>query len=117
MKRQRGLSLMGLIIVASIVAVLALIGFKLLPTYIEYFTIQKVIKDLGRSAELRGGSVKDVKSAFEKRTEIDNISSLHGEDLEITKQGSGGFSIVASYAVKVHLFANVSACLEFDVHN
>jgi Tfp pilus assembly major pilin PilA len=117
MKHQRGLSLVGLIIVASILAVLALIGFKLMPTYIEYFTVQKVIRDLARSPEMRGASVKDIKVAFEKRAEIDNISSLKGDDLEITKEGSGGFTIAASYAVKVPLFANVSACIDFDVHN
>jgi Tfp pilus assembly protein PilE len=117
MKHQRGLSLVGLIIVASIVAFVALVGFKLLPSYIEYFTVQKVLRDLARSPEMRGASVKDVKIAFEKRAEIDNISSLKADDLEITKEGSGGFTIVASYGVKVPLFANVSACIDFEVRN
>jgi Tfp pilus assembly protein PilE len=117
MKHQRGLSLVGLIIVAAIVAFVALIGFKLLPSYIEYFTVQKVLRDLSRSPEMRGASVKDVKIAFEKRAEIDNISSLKAEDLEITKEASGGFTIVANYAVKVPLFANVSACIDFEARN
>jgi Tfp pilus assembly major pilin PilA len=117
MKHERGLSLVGLIIVASLVAVLALVGFKLMPTYIEYFTVQKVIKDLARSPEYRGASVKDIKIAFAKRADIDNISSLKADDLEITKEGSGGFTIVASYAVKIPLFGNVSACIDFEVHS
>ena len=116
MRQQRGLSLIGLIIVAGIVAFVAIIGFKLLPSYIEYFTVQRVVRDLSRSAELRGASIKDVKSAFDRRAQIDNISSINSEDLEITKEGEG-FSIIASYGVKVPLFGNVSACLDFEARN
>jgi Tfp pilus assembly major pilin PilA len=116
MRHQRGLSLIGLIIIAAVVAFVAIIGFKLLPSYIEYFTVQRVVRDLSRSAELRGASVKDVKSAFERRATIDNISSITSEDLEVTKEGEG-FSIIASYSVKVPLFGNVSACLDFEARN
>jgi hypothetical protein len=116
MRHQRGLSLIGLIIIAAILAFVSIVGFKLLPSYIEYFTVERVVRDLSRSAELRGASVKDVKSAFDRRAQIDNISSITGEDLEIEKQGEG-FRIVASYGVKVPLFGNVSACLDFETGN
>jgi hypothetical protein len=116
MRHQRGLSLIGLIIVAGVVAFVAIIGFKLLPSYIEYFTIQRVVRDLSRSPELRGGTLKDVKSAFDRRAQIDNINSIKSEDLEITKEGEG-FSVTASYSVKVPLFGNVSACLDFEARN
>jgi Tfp pilus assembly major pilin PilA len=116
MRKQRGVSLIGLIIVASIAAFVAIIGFKLLPTYIEYFTIKRMVSDLAHSPELRGTSVKDVKLAFDRRAQIDNINSIRADDLEITKEGDG-FSIVAAYSVKVPLFGNVSACMDFEARN
>jgi type II secretory pathway pseudopilin PulG len=116
MKRQRGLSLIGLIIVAAVVSFVAIIGFKLLPSYIEYFTIQRVVRDISRSPELRGGTIKDVQYAFDKRATIDNITSLKGEDLEVNKAGEG-FEVVASYSVKVPLFGNLSACIDFETRN
>jgi Tfp pilus assembly major pilin PilA len=117
MKRQRGLSLIGLIIVAGVLVFVAIIGFKMLPAYIEYFTIKKVLMDLTHQADLRGASIKDVQNAFEKRRQIDNIESVTGQDLEITKQGETGFSIIASYTVRVPLFSNISACVDFEVKN
>ncbi|MCW5622842.1 MAG: DUF4845 domain-containing protein [Burkholderiales bacterium] len=114
MNRQQGLSLTGLLIVSAVVAFTAIVGFKLVPTYIEYFTIKRVINDL--SQEVRGGSVRDVQSAFDRRALIDDIKSVNGRDLEISKVGEG-FDIRAEYSVQVPLFSNISACIDFVAQN
>ncbi len=116
MNKQRGLTLTGLIITAAVVVFFALIGFKLMPSYIEYFTIERIIKDLGRSPDLRGGTVKDVQAAFDRRAVIDYISSVRGSDLEVTKLGDG-FEIHANWSTRVPLFGNVNACLDFEAKN
>jgi hypothetical protein len=113
MRKQRGVSLMGLLIVSAVLVFVAIIGFKLLPTYVEYFTIKRVITDLGNGAEVRGGTVKDVQAAFDRRAQIDNISSINGSDLEVNKTGDG-FEVRAAYSVRVPLFGNVNACIDFD---
>jgi hypothetical protein len=116
MNKQRGLTLTGLIITAAVVVFFALIGFKLMPSYIEYLTIERIVKDLGHSADLRGGTVKDIQAAFDRRAVIDNITSIQGKDLEVTKLGDG-FEIRANWATRVPLFGNISACLDFDAKN
>ena len=113
MKQQRGLSLIGLILVCALAAIVALIGFKVLPAYIEYFTIKKVVNDLANGTEVRGGSARDVMNAFDRRAMIDQISSIRSSDLEITKLGDG-FAVVAAYQRCVPLVANVSVCMDFE---
>jgi hypothetical protein len=113
MKKQAGVSLGGLLVVSALVIVVALVGFKLLPAYLEYFTVQRIIRDLAHGSEVRGGSTMDVQRAFDRRAQIDNIKAVKGTDLEISKLGDR-FDITASYAVRVPLFANVSACLDFE---
>ena len=113
MKQQRGLSLMGLLIVSAVLVVVALIGFKLLPAYIEYYTVKRVVTDIALGYEVRGGSVRDAMIAFTRRAQIDDITSIQASDLEITKQGEG-FSIVAAYQRCVPLFANISVCIDFE---
>jgi hypothetical protein len=114
MHKQRGLSLIGLLIVSAVIVFVAIIGFKLLPSYIEYFTIKRVVTDLAYGTEVRGGSVRDVQKAFDRRAQIDSISSIRGTDLEVTKVGEG-FEVRAAYTVQVPLFGNVNACIDFDV--
>jgi Tfp pilus assembly major pilin PilA len=113
MNQQRGLSLIGLIMVSALIAIVALIGFKLLPAYIEYFTIKRVVSDLANGTEVRGGTARDVMNAFDRRAMIDQISSIRSSDLEITKQGDG-FIVVAAYQRCVPLISNVSVCMDFE---
>jgi hypothetical protein len=113
MRKQAGLSLIGLLIVSAIIVFVALIGFKLLPAYIEYFTVKRVITDLAYSPDLRGGTARDVQNAFSRRATIDDIKSIQASDLEVVKQGEG-FDIIARYSVQVPLFGNISACIDFD---
>ena len=113
MKQQRGLSLIGLLMVSALVVVVALIGFKLLPAYIEYFTVKRVISDIAGAADLRGAGVREVMNAFKQRSGIDDITSIQASDLEITKQGEG-FTILAAYQRCVPLFSNISVCIDFE---
>ena len=113
MKQQRGLSLIGLLIVSAVLVVVALIGFKLLPAYIEYFTVKRVVNDIVFAADMRGAGVREVQNAFKQRSTIDDISSIKADELEITKEGEG-FSILAAYQRCVPLFANISVCIDFE---
>ncbi|MCC7549438.1 MAG: DUF4845 domain-containing protein [Burkholderiales bacterium] len=114
MRKQQGLTITGFLIVSAVLVFVAIMGFRLAPSYIEYFTIKRVVNDI--AMESRGGSVRDVISAFNKRAQIDDIRSLRGNDLEVTKTGEG-FEIRAEYSVLVPLFANVSAQIDFVAEN
>jgi len=114
MRKQQGLTITGLLLVSAVLVFVAIVGFKLAPSYIEYFTIKRVVNDI--AAENRGGSVKEVMSAFDKRAQIDDIRVLRGRDLDVSKTGEG-FEIRAEYSVLVPLFANVSAQIDFVAEN
>jgi hypothetical protein len=111
-KRQQGLGFAGVIILLIAIVFIAIIGMKLVPAYIEYFTIKKAITGMTQSGELRGASVADVRKAFDRRTAIDDITALRPEDLEITKEGN---EIVVSFAYekRVPLFYNISVLIDF----
>jgi hypothetical protein len=112
MKQQRGLSLIGLLLISALIVVVALVGFKLLPAYIEYFTIKRVINDI--ATESHGGTVRDATVAFMRRAQIDDITAIKASDLEIQKQGDG-FTIMTAYQRCVPLFSNISVCIDFEV--
>jgi hypothetical protein len=116
MNKQRGLSLLGLLITSAVVVFFALVGFKLLPSYIEYWTVQRIVTDIGRSPELRGANIVSVQNAFDRRATIDNVTSVKGRDLEVSKVGDG-FEIAANWSSRVPLFGNINACLDFEAKN
>jgi hypothetical protein len=113
MKKQRGVSLSGLLLVSFVLMLVALLGFKLLPPYLEYLTIKKTLKEISINPESKSGNKKDVQVAFVRRSSIDNITSIGPNDIDIAKDGDK-VVLSASWAVKVPLVKNISAYMEFE---
>lgn len=111
-RRQHGMSAIGILIVLILVVFVALIGMRVTPAYIEYFTIKKAVAAISESGELRGASPAEVRKAFEMRQAIDDFSSVQPRDLEITREG-GNLVISFAYEKKVPLFYNVSLLINF----
>jgi uncharacterized protein DUF4845 len=82
--RQRGLSLIGLLFWAILIATVALLAMKVLPSLNEYFTIQRAVNKLATSGAT---TVAEVRNAFERQKDIEySISSIGGKDLDVSKE-------------------------------
>ena len=95
--RQRGLSFLGLLVVGSVLAMAGVVVAQIVPTAIEY---QAVLKAATKATQ--GTSVAVVRNIFDKAAVIDNIKSITGRDIEISKEGD---KIVVSFAYQreIHL--------------
>jgi hypothetical protein len=113
-RKQRGVSIMGLIISLVIVVFLALLGFKLVPAILEFRAMKNAIVAIAQ--ERQSGTVAEIRRAFESRQTIDDFQSVKPTDLEITKQGN---QVVISFAYRkeVPLFANVGLYLDFRANS
>lgn len=115
MNRQKGVSLSGLLVISVLLIAVVLIGFKLFPAYAEYFKVRNAIAEMSRSPELKG-STRELQAAFDRRAAIDSISVITSKDLEFTK-GADGYAVTAAWSVKVPLFSNISACMDFEARS
>ena len=113
MGKQRGVSLTGLIITLAVLGFIAVMAAKLMPAYVEYFTVKKMFAAMEQAGDLKG-TVRDIRRSFDTRNAIEDVKSVKGEDLEITKEG-GETVITATWSTKVSMVSNVSACLDFMV--
>ena len=109
-KRQRGVTLFGLLFWAVIVGFLALIGMRVLPTLNEYFTIKRTVNKIATE----GSTVPEIRAAFEKQKDIEySIVSITGKDLTITKEND---KVVVSFAYdkEVELVKPVFLLIKFE---
>lgn len=111
-RKQAGLSMIGFLLVAALVAMAVLVGVKLAPAYIEYYSLKNILKNMVNDHDLQTASVAEIKRSFDNRAVIASVSTRSG-DLTISKDG-GSLTIGTSYSVKVPLAGNVSACLDFE---
>ena len=80
--RQRGLSFIGLVILGVAAVAAFAIGGQSVPIYLEYLAAKKAIE----KAKIET-SVAGVRAAFDRAAAIDDIHSIQGKDLEVTKRG------------------------------
>ena len=108
--RQRGLSLVNLILGFFVLVILAIFGMKLVPSYMEFRTAKNAIDAIAR--ERQGSSVADIRKAFDARATIDDVTSVKSQDLEITKSGNE-VVIAFSYRKEVPLFGGVGVYIDY----
>jgi hypothetical protein len=113
MKKQRGLTLTGMLFGSIVLVLVLLLGLKLVPVYLEYYKIERMFKALAEDPALRGAARRQVMTAFAARATVDDVQSITPEQIEVTKKPNG-IIVSAQYEKRVPLFYNVSACLDFN---
>src|SRR5262245_36850771 len=103
-KHQFGVSLMALILGSVVLIAIAMIGLKLAHSYLEFMNIKKAVVSI--AAEKGGGSVADIRKAFDARAAVDDITTIKGSDLEVTKEG-GQIVINAAFRKEIPLVGNM----------
>jgi hypothetical protein len=111
-KNQKGVSLSGLLVWGFIIAMVALVVIKVAPATIEYYKIQKAIKSVAAAATA-SSTVPELRKAYAKYAEVDQISDVRPEDLDIAKEGN---QVVISFAYekKIGLFGPVSLLIDYQ---
>jgi hypothetical protein len=95
--RQRGISFFGLIFVGALLAMAGVVAAQIFPTYVEY---QAISKAANKAKE--GASPAEVRSIFDKQSEVDDFKSVSGKDIEVTKEGDK-VVVAFAYQREIHL--------------
>jgi uncharacterized protein DUF4845 len=111
-KQQQGLTLISMLFLGIVIVFVALVVMKLVPAYIEYFTIKHVLTDIATDPEIKSMDNAAIRTKFLRRTMIDEIHSVKPDDLEITKE-QGVTIISADYQFQTKLAGNVSLLVDF----
>lgn len=111
MRKQVGITLMGALMGMIVLAFVGLFAAKLLPAYLEYFSVKKILATMEQAGDTKG-SVRDIRLAFDRRNTIEGVKEVKSDDLEVTKEG-GEAVVTASWSVKIPMIYNFSACLDF----
>lgn len=111
--REKGLTLISMIVVCVLLILVALVGIKVAPDVIEYYAIVKSVKATAQDPASRNASVADIRRNFDTRKSIDNVKAISGADLDITKEG-GDVVISFAYSTKIPLTGPVSLVIDFE---
>jgi len=106
--KQRGISFIGLLFVGAVVACAFVLGAQVLPTLIEFQAITKAA-----TKATAGSTVPEVRAIFDKAGQIDDIHSISGKDLDVTKEGDK--TVVAfAYTREIHMAGPAYLLLKYN---
>lgn len=113
MHKQRGATLIGMLFIGILVVFAAIVTMKLIPAYVEYFSIKKVFGAMAADPALKDATPSEVRESYARRSGIDNITAVKPEDLDISRE-AGSLVVSAQYRVEKPLFANVGLFIDFS---
>ena len=109
-RAERGITLIGLLLWAIVVAFVALIIVRVLPTINEYSTILRAVQTIAKAAP---ATVADARKAFERQKDIEySISSIEAKDLQVTKENEK-VVIRFAYDKEIELFEPVFLLIKY----
>ncbi len=112
--RQRGMTMLGIILVIIVIGSWIYAGIRLTPKYLEFMRIASTLEKVRDEYDSNPGTTEFMlRKAVERHFDIDMVEVITPHDIEIDKDGSV-FVMRAAYEDTVPLAGNVSFLVEFD---
>ena len=103
--------MIGFLFTTIVIIIFALVAFRVGPSYIEYFTVQKALDQT--MLDVQTPTAAEIRRSLERRISADYVDSVRASDVTVTKEGN---QIVArlEWQKILHMVANASILLEFE---
>ena len=112
MKNQRGVTLGGMMMFMLLVIFFAYAAARVVPAYIDYWTVQKVMRNVLDQPDLKDIKERDLRLKFGKELRLNNVTAVTVDDLVID-QVPGGLHLSAGFSVKQPFMGPISLCMDF----
>ena len=113
MKRtQGGMTMLGFLITLSVVILFIFCGMKIVPMYIEYYSVKKMMAAISNNPESANSSKDQIRKMFRRSLEIDYVKIITPEMLKIETTDSG-YNLVVDYERREELVANLDVVGKF----
>jgi Tfp pilus assembly major pilin PilA len=87
--RQRGMTVIGMLLLIIVIAFIALIGMKVVPMYIQYYSIKSTVESIRKEPQLAQMSAQDIHNGIQKRFDIGYVENIKASDLKVRNDRSG----------------------------
>ncbi|MBK8181682.1 MAG: DUF4845 domain-containing protein [Candidatus Competibacteraceae bacterium] len=113
LESERGMTLIGMLLLIIVIAFIALIAMKVVPMYVQYYSIKSTIESIRKEPQLAQMSAQDIHNGIQKRFDIGYVSNLTARDLKIRNE-SGGRVLDLVYQDERALFYGLSVVLKVN---
>ncbi len=111
-KHQQGMSITGWIMLIAIILFFVLLGMRMVPSYMEFYSMSKMLESIRDDPEYRRAAPKELRKIFNRRININSIYDFDQKYLKIDRS-KGKTSMVLDYEITKPVAGNVSVLMKF----
>lgn len=112
-RRQKGITLMGFLMVLVVAGAAALIVMKLFPMYTEFYNVKGAMAEFAASPGSGNKPLPQIQSEMERRFDIAYVSTLNGKDVKVARQGRT-MVMTVDYEVRKGMIGNLDVVGRFS---
>jgi type II secretory pathway pseudopilin PulG len=113
-RAQKGMSLLGWMVVLALVAFLASATFKMLPHYMDYMSLEKIITSAETEASQNINSVNTLYGHIARGLDVNNIRDFNLKESIQIKLENNEFLVHVQYERREPLIQNLDLVATFD---
>ncbi|MFV9657854.1 MULTISPECIES: DUF4845 domain-containing protein [Pseudomonas] len=113
-RSQQGLSILGWLVVLAVVAFFASTAFKVLPHYLDYMSMEKIITSVETDKASDVRTVGEFYNHVSKGMQVNNIRDLNMRDAMQVKVENNEFLVHLKYEKREPLIENLDLVVNFD---
>jgi hypothetical protein len=111
--KQQGLTLTSFVIVLAVVGFFAYVGMKVVPMYLEYYSVKNALDGLSKEPGVADMDPSKIQDLFFRRMDVNSSDHVKPSDVKIERADSG-WKMRVSYEVRRELIANLDVVGKFD---
>lgn len=112
-RKQRGMTLIGFVMVLAVVGIFIYMGMKLVPMYSEYYSVKQALAAMAREPGITDNDPAKIKELLFRRLDISYADTVKPENVKIVRKDAG-YVLTVDYEVRKPLISNIDVVGRFN---
>ncbi len=113
LNRQRGMTFLGVLIIAVLAGSLVFAAIRLTPVYLEYMSVVSVLEGAKKEFDGTVVEIPQLRRSIQKRLDIEAVTIIQVQDVRMSKSGTGGYILRVRYEHRAPYIANINFMVDF----
>lgn len=113
LRKQRGMTAIGWIIVLGLIAFFTLLILRLAPLYLEYSKVSSVLESLHNEPGITRQSKAEIQRLISRRFEINDVRNVDPKIAEIESRNNR-LTVTLEYERRTNMLGNIDLVVTFD---
>ena len=111
--KQRGITLIGFIIVLVVAGFFGYMGMVLGPAYSEYYGVVKAMNTVAAGANPNTPNITEIRRALDRQFNVGYVDSVSGKDAKLIRDKTTGNMLSMDYEVRKPFIYNIDFVVKF----